>query len=125
MGELFGGFQSWSGFRPHFVLSADLGLPHLAPGLTIIDFRQGTVSEKRGFCLVGWISANEKAVGVDHGPIVEVPKTKSAGIPEPNTSLDKNSHIVTPAKLAAYNIGGCAKTSTSLNSSGCKSSYSF
>jgi len=78
MGELFGGFQSWSGFRPHFVLSADLGLPHLALGLTIIDFRQNTVSEKRGFCLVGWISANEKAVGVDHGSN-RVLETKSAG----------------------------------------------
>jgi hypothetical protein len=67
----------------------------------------------------------ERAAGQPHGLIVEVPEMKSAGIPAPNTSLDKNSHIVTPAKLAAYNIGGSAKTSTSLNSSGCKSSYSF
>ena len=69
---------------------------------------------------------NKNAVGIAHGSNrCHVLETKSAGIPAPNTSLDKNSHIVTPAKLAAYNIEGGAKTSTSLNSSGCKSSYSF
>jgi hypothetical protein len=48
--KLPGEFQPWSNFRSHFVLSANLGLPHLALDLTITDFRQNTVSERRGFC---------------------------------------------------------------------------
>ena len=72
MSQLSGEFQSRSSFRAHFALSADLGQPNLALGLTIIDFRQSTVSEKRGFCRVGQISANEKAVGIAHGEVDHV-----------------------------------------------------